>query len=176
MTYKSLSCQQFLETVLMPTLENLAANPVWAECVEPDMSVRYNSKIYDCHNGIVGAERVGTQLNAEDTDDPDLLHDLQLNYKLSGLIPNNEEERVIIEQYNNMIRKRIQYEIQQSAEEYQRHTVMISYSLRKHIPKIRQMLADEFDKRVGRHMVTVERIKDKGLLYFYLVLDVEIVD
>ena len=86
--------------------------------------IRHNNTIYSYISGQLACQGHGVSLNSQDySHDGPCLDD----YLESDLEPNNEQERKIIEDYNELVRMRYRKALEQDAIDYQNITFMIQY-------------------------------------------------
>lgn len=150
---------------LLKTLDELSASEKWSTYVNPTFSIRCRSKIYDCYNGTILQERDGKQLHKEDMDSD---CDDESEYPLSTLIPNNDEERIIIDKYNQLVSDRRQLRRDELDQDHQNMTMMILYSRRQRANGLPEMLENALNMGIRRRY-EVEGLKVGGLLYFSVV-------
>jgi hypothetical protein len=86
---------------------------------------RHQGIIYHCDNGKIVSQEPGTSLHKQDRNDdrPD-----KESYLESGLEPDDEQERKIIDDYNALVKKKYLLAVERSDREYQLYTLMMQYN------------------------------------------------
>lgn len=137
--------------------------------VEPEYTVRYDSKIYTCHDGKIITVRPGIQLHRGDVD-PEK-PEMDDEYSLSTLMPKNDDEREIIDRYNAFVTQRYQADVKESFDEYQKNTMMVACTLKctMYAETLAKEINSQFKHRSLKLRCDVERMKIGTMYYYYVI-------